>query len=409
VRLTLVQIDPIVGDMPGNARMISSWAHRAADAGADLIVFPELAICGYPPRDLLLQEGFCEQARDVCAELCSELPTGCVVMVGAPWKPSADGPSSFDAASRPRNSVMIYRDGRIIDRYDKRLLPTYDVFDEDRYFKAGDRPCVIDVKGVRVGVSVCEDLWFGDDVGFSSRYQGLPDPVEALVREGARVIVNPSASPFALGKGKRQREILARHVREHGVCVAAVNQVGGNDDLIFDGHAAVFVPDGAGGARLIGAGAGFEEGMTTVDLDADRVDWSAIPSSADPLIESHDMSLLWRALVLGVRDYCRKTGFNEAVIGLSGGIDSAVTAAIATAALGADKVLGVGMPSRFSSPGSVIDAEASAKALGLRFELAPITGHHDAVESSMRELFERIGADTTPGVAGRTSNRAFEG
>ncbi|MCA9306320.1 MAG: NAD+ synthase [Phycisphaerales bacterium] len=399
MKLALVQINPIVGDMPGNARLIASWARRAADGGADLIVFPELAVCGYPPRDLLLQEGFCEQARDACVRLCGELPRECVVMIGAPWKPGETGPASFDAASRPQNSVVIYRDGAIVERYDKRLLPTYDVFDEDRYFKAGNRPCVIDIKGVRIGVSVCEDLWFGDDVGFSSRYEGLPDPVGELVRAGARVIVNPSASPFALGKGKRQREILAKHVREHGVCVAAVNQVGGNDDLIFDGHAAVLVPDEDGGARLVAAGVGFEEAITMIELGPGRDAWSSLGGVPDPLIESHDMSLLWRALVLGVGDYCRKTGFRDAVIGLSGGIDSAVTAAVAAAALGADKVLGIGMPSRFSSPGSITDARASADALGLRFELAPVTEHHALMERAMRELFDRVGADPSPGVA----------
>ncbi|MCB9842684.1 MAG: NAD+ synthase [Phycisphaeraceae bacterium] len=385
--------------MPGNARLIATWARRAADSGADLIVFPELAVCGYPPRDLLLQEGFCEQARDACVRLCGELPKECVVMIGAPWKPGQTGPASFDAASRPRNSVVIYRGGAIVERYDKRLLPTYDVFDEDRYFKAGDRPCVIDVRGVRIGVSVCEDLWFGDDVGFSSRYEGLPDPVGELVRAGADVIINPSASPFALGKGKRQREILAKHVRDHGVCVAAVNQVGGNDDLIFDGHAAVLVPDENGGARLVAAGVGFEEAITMIELGPGRDAWSSLGGVPDPLIESHDMSLLWRALVLGVGDYCRKTGFRDAVIGLSGGIDSAVTAAVAAAALGADKVLGIGMPSRFSSLGSIADARASAGALGLRLELAPITEHHALMEQAMRELFDRIGADPAPGIA----------
>ncbi len=400
-----MQFNPTVGDMPGNARGIADWARRAADRGADLVVFPELALCGYPPRDLLLQEGFCEQIRDEALALRASLPAGCVVMIGAAWKPGAgeEGAASFDGAARPRNSVLIYRDGQIVDRYDKRLLPTYDVFDEDRYFKAGDRACVVEINGTRVGVSICEDLWHGDDVGFASRYEGMPDPMLDLVRAGAEVIVNPSASPFALGKGARQREILSRHVRRHGVCVAAVNQVGGNDDLIFDGHAAVLVPDGgaapAAGARLVAAGPGFAETITLLDLPSERHGWTRLPTVTDPLLGSPDESLLWRALVLGVKDYCAKTGFRDCVIGLSGGIDSALTAAIAAAALGADRVLGVGMPSRFSSEGSVSDARELADRLGVRFEVAPIREHHDLMESAMGGLFARLGADPAPGVA----------
>jgi len=398
MRLALIQMNPTIGDMPGNAAIVAARAGDAARGGADLIVFPELALTGYPPRDLLLHEGFLDAVRREALALAARPAlAAATVMLGAPWKPrpSDPVPGSWDEAARITNSVLVLRNGRIDARYDKRLLPTYDVFDEDRYFRPGDRPLVIEVAGVRVGVSVCEDLWRGFDAGVASRYEGRADPVDELVALGAQLIVNPSASPFVVGKGRRQRDILTSHVLRHGVAVAAVNQVGGNDDLIFDGHAAAYIPVGSAtsrSARLIAAGPGFDDGIVIIDLPADPAAWPTLPEVRDPLLTSDDMSHLWRALVLGVRDYCRKTGFSRALIGVSGGIDSAVVAAIAAAALGPSNVLGVAMPSRYSSPGSVTDAKALADATGIGFIEVPIREPHRVVTDLLQPAYRAIGA-----------------
>ncbi len=406
MKLALVQFNPVVGDLAGNARRVAEWVDRAKAAGADLAVFPELALVGYPPRDLLLQEGFLESARDEATALAAGI-TGLTVMVGCPWRPTAGSSGAeWDARGGITNSVLVMREGRIAARYDKRLLPTYDVFDEDRYFEPGDRPVVVEVAGLRVGVSICEDLWKGADAGSDHRYRGKGDPVGDLVAAGARLIVNPSASPFVLGKGARQRAILTRHVERHGVAVAAVNQVGGNDDLIFDGHAAVYVPVSSDAqaesakprvARLIAAGPGFEESLVLVDIPEEGR-WASCAAVDDPLIGARDESLLFRALVLGVRDYCRKTGFKSCVLGLSGGIDSALTACIAAAALGPANVLGVGLPGRFSSAGSIDDARDLATRLGVRWQVMPIEGPHAAVESVLGPMWRSIGASAEAGV-----------
>ena len=416
MRLGLVQFNPTVGALIANTEATRGWIARAADAGVDLLVFPELSLTGYPPRDLLLQEGFIEDVRR-CAERLAERVTGAMtVLIGAPWRVEGRGAPAGAALT---NSVLVLRDGRIAARYDKRLLPSYDVFDEERYFVPGDAALVIDCAGVRVGLSVCEDLWKGMDVGADHRYAQRADPVQALIEAGATLIVNPSASPFALGKGRRQREVVTRHARAHGVAIATVNQVGGNDDLIFSGHAAVFVPDppeggpgggcsggdcsggsgsGGGSARLVAAGPGFQEALVTLDLSSDPREWRSLPAVADPLLSAPDERSLWEALVLGVGDYCRKTGFASCVLGLSGGIDSALTACIARAALGAERVLTVGMPSRYSSEGSVTDAQALALALGVRFHLIPIAQPHSAFEAVLHKEFRALGCDPAPGV-----------
>lgn len=399
MRLALVQFNPVVGDAAGNAARAAEWIREAEGSGADLVVFPELALVGYPPRDLLHQEGFVEDARDAAMGLAASCGRAAVV-IGCPWRPAAGSAGAeWDGSARLTNSLLVMRGGGIEARYDKRLLPTYDVFDEDRYFAAGDRAVVIEAAGMRIGLSVCEDLWKGIDARAHDRYAGRADPVAELARAGARLIVNPSASPFVLGKGARQRAILTRHVEEHGVAVAAVNQVGGNDDLIFDGHAAVYVPGGRGAsARLIAAGPGFEEAMVMAEVPGDEGMWGRLSAVEDPLLGGEEESLLWRALVLGVRDYCRKTGFRSCVIGLSGGIDSALTACIASAALGAGNVLGVGMPSRFSSKGSVEDAKELARRLGVRWLELPIEGMHAAAEESLAAAWSSLGASTVSGL-----------
>lgn len=401
MRLVLVQFNPMVGDVSGNAGRIVEWSARAAElrSGADLVVFPELALVGYPPRDLLLQEGFLEAVHEQGLALAARLPASATVLVGAPWRAAAGGPDdAWDPLGGVRNSVLCYRGGRVIARYDKRLLPTYDVFDEDRYFVAGERAVVLDVAGMKVGVSVCEDLWRGVDARAGDRYLSRPDPGEGLVRAGAELIVNLSASPFVLGKGARQREILTTRAQRHGVPVASVNQVGGNDDLIFDGHAAVYVPgkDGKAGARLIAAGGGFEEGLVEVELGGGG--GGGVAPVADPLVGASAPELLFRALVLGVRDYCRKTGFAGVVLGLSGGIDSALVATLAAAALGPERVTGVMMPSRYSSEGSLSDARDLCERLGVRGVTVPIERPHGVMEELLGAAWGELGADASPGL-----------
>lgn len=406
MRIALVQMNPTIGALRANAAAISRFAEQAADAGARLIVFPELSVTGYPPRDLLLQDRFLRDVHEVALRLREDLPDGPAIVVGSPWRPplGAERVDAWSDHARPTNSMLVYRDGHLIERYDKRLLPTYDVFDEHRYFKPGTRAVVVEVDGVGVGLSICEDLWRGIDVGLDERYANEPDPVAELVDAGARIIVNPSASPFAVSKRNRQREIVARHVRRHGVFLATTNQVGGNDDLIFDGHAAVYAPgagsDGEGhAAQLIAAGPGFVETVLLADLDL-KSNHAPPPATVnDPLREADRLELLWHALVLGVRDYCRKTGFTTALLGLSGGIDSALTACIAAAALSPERVLGVAMPSRFSSDGSVTDADELARGLNLRLLNIPIEPMHRVAEDAIAPAYAALECDPEPGVA----------
>ncbi|MFN7022473.1 MAG: NAD+ synthase [Phycisphaerales bacterium] len=392
MRLALAQINPTIGDLDANAGLIERYAGQAREAGADLVVFPELCLCGYPPKDLLIQNGFLEACVAAAERVGESASKGLTVIFGCPL-PATGGAGEPGAAWKGgiANSLLVYRDGRRAAYYDKRLLPTYDVFDEDRYFTPGDRAVAVEAGGVCVGLSICEDLWRGEDVGFSSRYADRPDPVEDLVRRtGCRVIVNPSASPFVFGKGRRHRDILTRHARRYGVFVAAVNQVGGNDELIFDGHAAVYSPAG----RLLAAADGFEERLLVADLNT-ADDSGPSDGAGDPLLDSPDEEQVYRALVLGIRDYCRKTGFSSVLLGLSGGIDSAVTCVLAAAALGPENVLGVSLPGRHSSQGSRDDARSLAERLGVRLETVSIEPPCAAVESVLAPIFAGRAPDVT--------------
>ncbi len=379
MRLALAQINPTVGDIRGNAAMIEDGIENARERGADAVVFPELALCGYPPKDLLLREGFVGVCEAEARRIGTTKTAGITAVFGLPLPlDKASGP----VAGRISNSLLVYRDNEQVDYYDKRLLPTYDVFDEDRYFTPGGRAVVVQIAGVRVGLAVCEDLWKGEDAGFSSAYDGSPDPIAELADAGARMIVVPSASPFVLGKGRRHREILRLHATRHRITMASVNQVGGNDDLIFDGHSCIIGPDGA----TLAAAKGWTEQLLILDSDATRMG-----DTPDPLLQADDNALLYEALVLGVRDYCRKTGFAKAVIGLSGGIDSALTAVIAARALGAANILGVAMPGPYSSGHSLTDARDLADRLGIGFAVAPIGQAHAGIGSTLDGVFESLG------------------
>ena len=380
MKLALAQVNPTVGDVAGNSAMIVRTIRDARERGVDLLVFPEMVVCGYPPRDLLHHEGFVEACEDAARAIGTAETRGIAVVLGLPLRVGAK--TGADGSASISNSLMVYRDNEQIAYYDKRLLPTYDVFDEDRYFEAGDRAVVIDIAGERVGLAICEDMWQGRDAGFSSAYDEAADPIAELAKAGARTVVVPSASPFVLGKGLRHREIVRAHATRHRLTMASVNQVGGNDDLIFDGHACVIGPDGS----MLAAARGFKEQLLVLESDATR-----FGEVDDPVAKADTNRLLFEALKLGVRDYCRKTGFKKAVIGLSGGIDSALTAAIGAAALGSENILGVMMPGPYSSGHSLTDARDLGERLGVKTVSAPIGPGHNGIGGVLDSVFGEIG------------------
>jgi NAD+ synthetase len=371
MRVVLATFNPTIGDLAGNTRLMAALLDRARAQRADLVLFPELAVSGYPPRDLLTHGGFVESCAAAAQSLGESATAGLTCVFGCPLALDAGNPRAGTT-----NSLLVYRDGALVDTYAKRLLPTYDVFDEDRYFEPGTRAVVIDVPtpggAVRVGLTICEDLWKGQDAGFSSRYRHAPDPVAELVAHGAQCIVSASASPFVLGKGQRHVDILASHARTHRVPVLSVNQLGGNDDLVFDGHRYAFGADGT----LVASGALFEDEVLVVELSLPHP-LTLSPVHGDrPVADAPGSGELDRALFLalrlGVKDYLGKTGFRSALLGLSGGIDSALTAVLGVAAIGAGNVLGVSMPGPYSSGHSVSDARDLADRLGMACIDAPI-------------------------------------
>ncbi len=375
MQIALLQINPTVGDLAGNARLIAGAAAEARAAGADLAVTPELALVGYLPRDLLLSARFVEQSWATLDALAGELRHGPPVLVGLPEpNPADEGRPLF-------NSAALLSGGRVVQRFRKALLPTYDVFDEDRYFEPVHAPQVFTMAGLTIGVSICEDIW--NDRDFWKRRRYHHDPVDQLVRAGAQVILNLSASPFTVGKHRRREEMLGAMARKHRVPLVYVNQYGGNDDLVFDGRSCGFSAEGA----CIARGRSFEADLVLCDPAATR----AVQVADDLEPESE----VWRALVLGTRDYARKCGFSSVVLGLSGGIDSALTAAIAAEALGAEHVLGVLMPSPYSSRGSIDDSLALAAHLGIRTLTLPIEPAMRAIEGTLQDAFAGTERDVT--------------
>lgn len=360
MRLYLAQINTLVGDISGNASLIRDSIGEGRRRGADLVVFPEQTLPGYPAKDILLHDGFIDRNRGALEELAALTKDGPAALVGFPERHDGSGRRLFNAAA-------LLRGGRVEAVYRKGLLPTYDVFDEDRYFDPGTEPLLFECAGVPVAVTICEDCW-NDELYWSHRRYGR-DPVEEAARAGARVIVNLSASPFTLGKLEVRRRMLSEAARRHGAALVMTNLVGGNDDLIFDGSSMAFGPDGDRVAEL----PAFESAGALMEVDPESgTIRSAEPS---PLAEEHSrLERLRRALVLGTRDYLAKCGFRRVLIGLSGGIDSALVAALAAEAIGPENVHGVSMPSRHSSGHSRTDAEALAQNLGIRYSSIPVEG-----------------------------------
>lgn len=377
MRIALAQINPTVGDIAGNCRKIIDFAARARQEGARLAVFPELALVGYPPKDLLLKPQFIDDNLAALEHLAAQ-GVGIDLVVGY-----AD--RNRQPVGRPlHNAAALLRDGKVVSRHFKTLLPTYDVFDETRYFEPGpedEANDIVRIADVRMGLSICEDLW--NDERLMPRRLYHENPIADLHGAGAQVLINSSASPFVLGKHSFRLELFAAQVRRFGKPLIYVNQVGGNDELVFDGNSVVLDATG----NVIAQARDFEEDLLVVDLAIDGTGAEARASRVET--PSGGIESVYRALVLGLRDYVRKCGFRSVVLGLSGGIDSALTAAIAVAALGKDNVVGVSMPSRFSSDHSVADARSLAENLGIRFHIVPIRPIHQTCEETLGPLFTR--------------------
>ncbi len=371
MRIALARLDSLVGDLTGNVRAAVDRAVALSAAGADCVAFAELSACGYPPRDLLQRAGFPEACESAVAEAARELQArgagATAVLLGLPMRAQRGGIA---------NSVAILRGGRIERTYAKRLLPDYDVFDEPRHHEPGLAPCVFDCAGTRVGVLVCEDLWRAEDAAAAGRTYPV-DPLADTVAAGAQVVVVPSASPFAAGKAARHREILVASARRAGVPVLSLNASGANDDLVFDGDATAAWPDG-----MVDSAARWSDEALVVDPSSRP---TGTPRAEDPGSER------WHAIVSGIRGYFRKTGHSAAVLGLSGGIDSALVGALAAAAIGGDRVTGLLMPSRFSSQGSVDDARELARRCGIRAVEVPVAPLHAAASSHLAPIFASAG------------------
>jgi NAD+ synthase/NAD+ synthase (glutamine-hydrolysing) len=375
MRLALLQINPTAGDLDGNSALIVRSARAGQALGADLMATPELALMGYLPRDLLMNQGFVRRASEKLWYLAAELKDAPPVLVGVAT------PNPSDVGRPLYNSAVLLRGGEVGPAFHKSLLPTYDVFDEDRYFEPFHGTQLLELGGVRLGISICEDVW--NDRDFWKRRRYHQDPILALAKAGAQAIVNLSASPFTVGKQLLREEMLGHMARKYGLPVAIINQVGANDDLIFDGRSGVFDAQG----NLVARAKGFEEDVLAVDL----LGGTAEIASDDFLPEAE----IWNALVLGVRDYARKTRFRKVLLGLSGGIDSALTAAIAADAMGPENVLGVMMPSRYSSQGSIGDSVELARNLGLRTMQLPISDIMKTYDGVLADAFAGRNPDVT--------------
>ena len=386
LRIALAQINVTVGDLEGNAARIIGAIREAESVGADVVAVPELALTGYPPEDLLLKPEFIAASQRALEKVAAETPDTMVAIVGVAHR-----------EDDLYNAAALLHGGRVAAVYHKNFLPTYSVFDEDRYFRAGTERPVFRIGGGLVGVSVCEDIWYPDG-----------PPTEQALNGGAELLLNISSSPYCMGRFETRREMLATRAADTGAFIAYVNLVGGQDELVFDGQSLIFAPNG----EVLARGPAFEEAMIVADIDLDAAfqhrlhdprrrkrkrvsDSQAVtitevpreekpglgrPQMAEPLLTEEEA---YRALVVGTRDYIRKNGFEKVLVGLSGGVDSSLVAAIAVDALGPENVVGVSMPSRYSSEGSKTDSAALTKALGMELKTVPIEEAHAAYEAML--------------------------
>ncbi len=386
MKICLAQINPTVGDFEQNVKKICRFINTAKKR-ADLIVFPEMCIVGYPPKDLLELSGFVDSNLKALEEVKKNV-TGISAIVGfVDRNVGHRGKNLYNAAAYINNK-------EIISRHYKSLLPTYDVFDEDRYFEPAHSISLAKISGRRSGISICEDAW-GANVVWPGKIHHK-DPVESMVRQGAEIIINISASPFTIGKQDERLKMLTSHAKKYNVPIVFVNQIGGNDDLVFDGNSLVINKKGV----IVDKALSFEEDLLMVefkgsDVSAGGSKPGSVGKRTQASADEGEIESVYKALVLGTRDYVRKCGFKKAVIGLSGGIDSAVTAVIAARALGKGKVLGVTMPSGFSSKGSVKDSKVLAKRLGIAFENIPIKSVYNAYTRTLSDMFTGLPFDVT--------------
>ena len=376
LKIGLLQLNSTIGDFAANRHKLVAGYEKACALGAEFVIAPELFLCGYPPRDLLLRADFIGTNLAALAETAKSV--GSIPLCVGYVDENSERPGRA-----LRNSAAVLQNGRIVWRTHKSLLPTYDVFDEDRYFEPAKNVVPFEFKGRKLGITICEDIWNDEDFWPERLYRR--DPIKELIGQGAEIILNISASPWHDGKEKTRLAMLQRVARDERVPLAQVNLVGANDELIFDGHSVALNRHG----ELLVLGNGFAEDVLVVDLDdgGASVPASRLVSSLAPPQWPPREQQIFSALSLGIRDYVHKCGFKSALVGLSGGIDSALVAVLAADALGADKVLGVSMPARYSSEGSLSDAEVLAKNLGIRYEVLPIEPVFQSVEKQLAKVF----------------------
>lgn len=364
LKIAVAQLNFRVGKIGENLASIREASVQARDEwGCQLILFPELALCGYPPEDLLLREDFLDQTEEALSSLVKEVE-GITVVVG---HPSRSEGALF-------NSASVIREGRVIDRYHKQCLPNQGVFDEKRYFSAGEEPCVVDIEGIPMGISICEDCW----------HEG---PVESLTAQGAQLILNLNGSPFHMGKSGERARVVGKRAKKVGVPIIYANLVGGQDELVFDGGSFVVDRCGEVTQRFVE----FEERIGVIEIDRESV--APVPTALSPVLSLEQS--VYKAIVLGVRDYVNQNGFSGVVLGLSGGIDSALTLALAVDALGADRVEAVLMPSRYTAPMSIEDAKEEASLLGVTIHQVSIEPLFSTLLTSLDPFFAGTETDTT--------------
>jgi len=374
--ITIVQINPIIGDISVNKEKMVTAIKRSP---GELVIFSEMVLTGYPPRDLLNREWFIESTAEAISALLEESKQwpDKTILFGTP----------FRSNHNLYNSALLINNGNILLRQDKSLLPSYDVFDENRYFSAASKVSLVDYRGLKLGVSICEDFWNIENNCFQNRYQC--NPLSEMAAAGADLFINLSASPFEIGKEQRRRRLIESHIEQHKIPFIMVNQVGGNDDLLFDGKSMVYNNKGQLALQTVG----FKE--DTLTFSSSQLFEAYENSDHLPQPAQEDISAIHDALVMGIRDYFKKLNFNKALIGLSGGIDSAVVAALAVAALGPDSVLGITMPSMYSSEGSYLDSEELAKKLGIKIQTIKITDIYQAYLTELEPFFATEKPDLT--------------